>query len=257
MAEPSLKELLATSTLAFSGTVTATGTTPVAGLEADERTALVRVDEALHAPAALDLAQGASVTVQLSPGLPPLAAGERATFFADPLVYGDSLAVAEVGRTGPERVAPRAAAARDDELPVAPVERALGELQQDRVLDHARAADAVVRAHVVGLHAAQREAGVRDEHDPHWWIATLHADLVERGEVPGVGEGGGEIRVLYANSVDVRWRRWPKPKAGQAGMWILHRTEGDQAALAPFLLRHPEDLQPSLQLDLLREEGTR
>jgi hypothetical protein len=62
----------------------------------------------------------------------------------------------------------------------------------------------------------------------------------------------GPLDVLYANSLDVRWRRWPKPKAGQGGMWILHRSAPEHAGLAAFTLMHPEDLQPSLQLDLLR-----
>jgi hypothetical protein len=39
-------------------------------------------------------------------------------------------------------------------------------------------------------------------------------------------------------------------------MWILHRTADALAELAPFQLIHPEDLQPSLQLELLRENGT-
>ena len=61
--------------------------------------------------------------------------------------------------------------------------------------------------------------------------------------------------VLYANSIDVRWRDSPKPKAGQSGLWLLHRTEDDHAALAPFELLHQIDLQPSTQVDLLRERG--
>ena len=52
--------------------------------------------------------------------------------------------------------------------------------------------------------------------------------------------------------LDVRWRGWPKPKAGQGGMWLLHRSDDAHQELAPFTLRHPEDLQPSLQLELLR-----
>lgn len=246
MAERDLKDLLAASSLAFTGTVTATGTTPVPGLAADERTAIVQVDEPLHGPEAVDVGAGASVTVQLSPELPALKTGQRATFFANPLVYGDSLAVEEVGRTAPERTA----AAPEADMPVSPVAEALAELDQDAVRAHAREADAVVRGHVIGLSALRTDEAVRDEHDPQWWVATLRVDHVERGDVPG-----GEVRVLYANSLDVRWRRWPKPKAGQGGMWILHRTEADQAALAPFRLVHPEDVQPSLQLELLREGG--
>jgi hypothetical protein len=63
------------------------------------------------------------------------------------------------------------------------------------------------------------------------------------------------VAALYANSIDVQWRDWLKPKAGQSGLWLLHRTPEDRAELAVFELRHTMDLQPSLQLDLLRERG--
>jgi hypothetical protein len=247
MADQSLKELLAGSSLSFTGTVRALGETSVAGLEADEHTAVVQVDEPLHGPPELDLAPGSSVTVQLSPDQPALKAGDRATFYANALIYGDTLAVAEVGRTEPEahtRLAgPDAALSRVDE--------ALDELAQEKVLEHALKADAVVRGHVISLVALDPNE-LLHEHSPQWWIATLDVELVQRGDVAGVGEEGGRVEVLYANSLDVRWRNWPKPKAGQGGMWILHRTAGDRAQMAPFALEHAEDLQPSLQLELLR-----
>jgi hypothetical protein len=247
MADQNLKELLAGSSLAFAGTVRALGETPVAGLEADERTAVVQVDEALHGPPEIDLAPGSSVTVQLSADQPALEVGDRATFYANALIYGDTLAVTEVGRTEPEAHAHLAG----PDAALSPVEEALDEIAQDKVLEHAVKADAVVRGHVIALVAVDPNELLK-EHSPQWWIATLDVDLVQRGDVPDVGEEGGQVKVLYANSLDVRWRNWPKPKAGQGGMWILHRNEGDRAQMAPFALEHPEDLQPSLQLELLR-----
>jgi hypothetical protein len=241
MADPTLKELLAGSSLSFAGTVRALGETPVAGLEADDHTAVVQVDEALHAPPELDLAPGSTLTVQLSPDQPLPAVGDRATFYANALVYGDTLAVSEVGRT--ELAEPGARLAATDD--------ALAELAQDSVLEHALKADAVVRGHVISLVAVDPNELLK-EHSPQWWVATLDVDLVQRGDVPGVGEEGGQVTALYANSLDVRWRSWPKPKAGQGGMWILHRSDDAHRELAPFTLRHPEDLQPSLQLELLR-----
>jgi hypothetical protein len=243
MADPTLKELLAGSSLSFTGTVRAVGETPVAGLEADEHTAVVQVEEALHGPAAVDLDPGTTVTVQLAPDRPPLAVGDRATFFANALVYGDTLAVSEVGRT---EAPPAATGARLAEEPASPVDEALHELSQDKVREHALQADAVVRGHVIALNAVDPNE-LLHEHSPQWWIATLNVDLVERGDVEA-----GRVQVLYANSLDIRWRDWLKPKAGQGGMWILHRTAAEHAELAPFTLRHREDLQPSLQLELLR-----
>jgi hypothetical protein len=73
---------------------------------------------------------------------------------------------------------------------------------------------------------------------------------VERGPV-----AEGALSVLYANSLDVRWRACPKPKASQDGLWILHDTEGPLHELGPFWLPHPEDYAPVQGLDRLQDGG--
>ena len=242
----SLKDLIARSSVAFVGTVRSLGQSPEPGLEADERTALVQLEQPLHAPEQVDLSPGQLVVVQLDAGQPVLEPGARATFFTDPVIYGNTLVVREVARSEGAEAAPGHA--------IASMPAAVGELERDSVLEHARAADAVVRGHVVALRAAASTP--HREHDPHWWIATLDVDLVAQGDVPGVGDDGGQVDVLYANSLDRRWRNWPKPKAGQSGMWILHRTEGGDAQFAPLQLMHRDDLQPSTMLDALLGEAT-
>jgi hypothetical protein len=159
-----------------------------------------------------------------------------------------------VGRMKDEPEPATAARAADLEEPTSGVDRALAEIAQDAVLDHAREVEVIVRARVVSLEEAHTPELPR-EHDPHWWIATLEADLVAKGDAPGLGEGGGTVTALYANSIDFQWREWIKPKAGQGGLWLLHRTEDELAQLAPFQLIHQDDLQPSAQLDALREAG--
>jgi hypothetical protein len=237
MNDQSLKDLVAGSALAFTGTVQSLGQSPEPGFRPNDRTALVQVDQPLNAPDQVDLSPGASVVVQLKDGLPLLQPGDHVTFFANPLIYGTMLVVQEVARSDEPPRAGRTAA-----------RAAAAELEQDAVVEHAQAADAVVRGSVVGLRAA--ESNPDREHDPHWWIATLDIDMVARGDV-----SEGELEVLYANSIDRRWRSWPKPKAGQAGMWILHATDGEGARLAPFQLMHPDDLQPSTLLDALLGEA--
>jgi hypothetical protein len=257
-AERNVKELLASSQLAFTGAVEAAGRSTVGGVEADDRTVVVQVDQLLHAPEGLLVPQGARVTVQLSPDLPALAPGEQATFFANGWVYGETLAVTEVGRASvDEAAAPTAAHPEVDELAapaVSSVEAAKAELDDDELVEHAREADAVIRGQVTGLAQVPKDGPAR-EHDPDWWIATLEADIVARGELPGGTQEGGTVEVLYANSLDRRWRQAPKPKAGQAGLWLLHRAREELAGMAPFEIVHPMDVQPSLRLDLLRERG--
>ena len=252
MTDGSLKDLLAGASVAFVGTVRSFGQSLEPGIEADERTARVEVEQPLQAPEQVDVSPGSAVIVQLNRELPLLAVDDRAAFFVEPLVYGDTLVAEEVARSdSPEALAPTAAA--PGEPGTTHVAAARGELSQQDVLAHARGADAVVRGAVVGLRAADSKP--HKEHDPNWWIATLDCDVVAQGEVAGVGPAGGEVDVLYANSIDRRYRAWPKPKAGQGGMWILHATEGELAQLAPFQLRHREDLQPSVTLDELLGEA--
>lgn len=249
MPSPSVKELLAQSKLAFTGTVEHAKATTVPDLPVDARTVVVRVGEVLHAPAEVGLEPGARVTVQLAEGLPTMAAGERAAFFANGLAYGEGLAVEEVGRSSTAQAAAPTARLAGLQSGVTPVRAALAELADDEVVEHAREADAVIRAQVVALNMVP-PTGPPHEHDPQYWIATLHADVVAKGDVAA----GDDVQVLYANSLDVSVRRRPKPKAGQGGLWLLHRTSDPQlAALAPFELLHPLDLQDSILLDVLRE----
>lgn len=254
MAERSVKDLVASSNFAFLGAVEEAGKSTVAGIEVDDRTVVVRVVQLLHGPPEIPLAEGSRMTVQLSPDLPALHPGEQATFFTNGWVYGDTLAVTEVGRAPVEETAPATARLADVEEPVSPVEAAAAELADDELVEHARDADLVVRAQVTALRQVPKEAPPQ-EHDPDWWIATLEADVVARGAVPEGTEEGGTVSALYANSLDVRWRRAPKPKAGQGGLWLLHRARDELSGFAPFELVHPIDVQPSIQLDLLRERG--
>lgn len=254
MADPSMKELLASSALVFTGTVSEVGTSSVPGIPVDARTVVIRAGEVLRCPPGVGLQAGSHITVQLSPDLPPLQPGAQAAFFTSGWVYGESLAVIETGRMPVDQAAARTATLAGRPEPATLVEAAIAELAQDEVLEHARTADAIVRGRVVLLAEVPDPAPPR-EHDPDWWIATLAVDLVEKGEVPGLTGGVGSVRVLYANSLDVHWRHSPKPKASQAGLWLLHRTSGEAEALAPFQIVHPLDLQPSVQLDFLRQQG--
>src|SRR4051812_31967285 len=182
------------SALAFTGTVQSLGQSPEPGVAANERTALVQVDQALSAPEGIDVAPGSAIVVQLSEDRPALQPGDHVTFFANPLVYGAMLVVQEVDRS--------------DEPPRAAAVEAVADVEEEAAVEHAQAADAVVRGSVIGLRAA--ESNPQREHDPHWWVATLEVDLVARGDVEE-----GELEVVYANSIDRKWRTWPKPKAGQ------------------------------------------
>jgi hypothetical protein len=253
MAEASLKQLLASAGLVFTGRLIQIGASTVSGLPDDGRLSIVEIVELLKHPPGLDLPAGARVTVRLSDDLPLPEPDEQWTFFTNGWVYGETLAVTEVGRMPVDQTAARTATFAGQSVSI--VSQALDELAQDDVLAHARDADAVVRGRVVSLSEVPEPSAPR-EHDPDWWIASLGVDLVEKGDVPGFSPGQTtNVGVLYANSQDYHWREAPKPKASQAGAWLLHRAPEALQNLAPFQILHPVDLQPSVQIELFRERG--
>jgi len=165
MADGDLIERIEAAAFSFTGTVGAPATAAFAGMPVDARTSVVHVDEVLHAPDALARMVGADVAVRLSPGLPVPAAGERATFFTDIVALGQRLVLAEVGRLPAAAPAAHVAAATAGGL--APRADFRQQVEDRRLGRHAKEADAVVVATVVGLEkAGPWRFG---EHDPDWW----------------------------------------------------------------------------------------
>jgi hypothetical protein len=244
MADDAIVQLLRRAPFGFVGTVDHLGAATMKGVPIDDHTAVVLVDYVLHAPQAFTALQGQRITVQLAPDKPLLTEGETAAFFAQSLAIGDTIAVAEI-----------------DRRPVTDVEQHLGDaaafgadvaqsnLKQDVEIaegrDHFATADAAVVGRVLRLESTQR--ATFSEHDPDWWVAIIDVYQVEKGDV-----ALGELPILYCNSIDVRWRNAPKPRASQEGVWVLHATEPPLRDFARFSLLHPNDYQPVDRLDALR-----
>jgi hypothetical protein len=244
MADEQIKELMRQAPFSFVGTVEHLGGATMAEIPVDDRTAVVRVEQVLHAPEAFTQLEGQRVTVQLSSDVDPPAIGDTEAFFATGLAFGESVAVTEFGRLAVADVAPRMTAAAEAGK-ARPFDDLAGELDDERIREHAAESDAIVVGKVTGLEKAVASGG--SEHDPDWWRATLDVQHVERGDVQP-----GELAVLYPNSLDVRWYAAPKPRAGEEGVWVLHATEGGLKESAPFQILHYDDLQPVQSLETLR-----
>jgi hypothetical protein len=247
MTEPDIKHLVRQAPFSFVGTIEHLGAATSGDLPIDERTAVARVDLVLHAPEAFRGLAGQRVTVQLSPTADLPTVGDQLTVFAEGLAFGETVAVAEIARAPVEAVVPQVNAAAE-----AGQARVFGsiedELRAEALRDHVSAADAVVVGTVIGLEQAT-EPGY-SEHDPLWWRATIDVRRVVHGPVES-----GRLAVLYPNSIDVEWRRVPKPKASQGGVWLLHATDGELAGLAPYRLLHEEDRQPVDALPAIAGDG--
>jgi hypothetical protein len=250
MSEDKMTGLLGESAFSFVGTVEHVNAATMEEVPIDEHTAVVHVDQVLHAPDAFAQLAGTSVTLQLAPGSDAVEPDSRWAFFANGVAFGASLVLAEVGRAPVDQVEAGLAQAGG---PAAgnPLADLQAQIDSARVREHAASADAVILGRVIAL---ERVLGSPIyEHDPDWWCATLHAVHVERGDVPD--DPDDKVKVLYANSLDVVWRDAPKPKAAQNGLWLLHATDGDLRELAPFQILHSEDFQPVQELESLRENG--
>jgi hypothetical protein len=246
MADDQIRALLGEAPLSFLGTVERLGAATMGDVPIDGRTAIVHVDQVLHAPAAFAQLAGTRITVQLDPKIAPPAMGEQFAFFASGAAFGDSIAVDEIGRVPAAQIQPHLAAAAASGS--APFESLQADLEAEAVRQHVSDAAAVVVGRITGL--AKVTGQPSHEHDPDWWLATLDVYHVEKGRLKPQA-----LEVLYANSLDVRWRQVPKPKPAQDGMWILHATTGPLTKLAKYQLIDPNDYQPVQNLDALRTNG--
>ena len=247
MADDPVVGLLKKSQFSFIGTVERLGSATMGDVPIDDRTAVVRVDQVLHAPAAFAQIAGSRVTLQLSADEGAPEKGSQWTFFATGAAFGESIALTEVGRLPMNQIEPHLA--RATQFGTSPLAEQQAEVEADRLRQHVSDADAVVVGRVTKLEKAGEMTF--SEHDPDWWKATIDVQHVESGNVQP-----GEIDVLYPNSDDVQWHHAPKPKAHQTGMWVLHATEGDLRELAPYEILHPEDAQPVQHLEALRANGS-
>ena len=248
MADETLTRMLREAGFAFVGTVEQAGGATMDDVPVDDRTLVVRVGRVLKAPEAFGTLAGSLVTLQPQEGAEALAEGASRVFFANGVAFGVSVALAEIGRLPLDAVeaggtmAPSAEPAR--------LEALQAEADAAALREHAAEADAIVVGRVIAL---ERAGGPPlGEHNPDWWRATLHAVHVVRGPIAP----DSEVKVLYANSLDVRWRDAPKPKASQDGLWVLHATKGERAQMAPFQILHPTDFQPPQSLRTLSPEGS-
>jgi len=236
--------LLGKSAFSFVGTIEHLGAATMTDVPVDKKTAIVSVDHVLHAPEAFSQLAGSRVTLQLAKGGTAPKVGDRSAFFANATAFGDSLALTEVGRVPTIAVEPHLAASAAAGGP-APFLGFQEQIETDRLRAHLKDADAVVIGRVAKLQELPTKD--RSEHAPLWWKATLDVDHVEKGKLDP-----GKLDFLYANSLDVLWRNCPKPKAGQGGLWLLHKTGADLSKTAPFQILHPEDVQPVQVLETLK-----
>jgi hypothetical protein len=221
-----VKDLTRRAELVFRGTVQKPGAANLEIVEANARTAIVRVDEVLKAADTLDDFTGREITVFLRQP-DSVKAGDQKIFFTRVGLVGETLGVVELGRrTGP------AANLK------AQVASARAQILASDLRARVTAADLVVSGRILSTRAtyAEPKSGPITEHDPLWWEAVLAVRKVVKGQVTEA-----TVTFWFPGSADAMWALVPKPSAGHEGAWLLHRqaTEGGGTVYAAV---DPRDL---------------
>jgi hypothetical protein len=230
------RDLVQRSSIIFEGSVTRLGAGAMPTLSASPDLSTVRVDRVLDKPAAVSLAEGDLVTVKLN-NPADLHEGVRAVFYTNGRVFGEGLAVDEVGHEIVQAVSqPTAAGA------TAPasggrvmVSQARQQLAQEELQARVRAAPVVVVGRVTEVRTPSKQSlspvtGGRpvSEHDPEWREATVQVQDAIKG-----ANAGEEVVVRFPASEDVMWFDKPKLQVGEISTLILHpdTISGESRAL--------------------------
>lgn len=231
-------ELTRAAQFVFRGTVQRVEASNLEIVPADSGTAVVRVDEVLKAAPSLGEFTGREVTVKLAkPG--DATAGEQAVFFTKGWLYGETLAVLEIGRLYDDatRVRSQVAAAMHHAA-----NRELG--------GRLAGAELIVAGRVVEVRpaAAVGAVGEGSEHDPQWWEAVVQVDTVLKGK-----SAGKSVTFFFPASQDVVWAEAPKPAVGSDGIWLLYRDQSPELGLLGYTALKPWNLLPRGQADRVRQ----
>ena len=209
----------------FKGTIHKLNASNLAQVPKNEPTAIVRVDEILHAPPVLAKTLGKEITVKLAKGTKPKV-GEQVLFHANGWLFGETVAVESVKQEKPAQTKTMLAERASD-----PARNLVNRELQSRVAD----AEMVVEGEVSSIHLPQAEslaaamtaqsAKPVSEHDPKWREAVINVGVVHKGNPETK-----QVVVRFPSSTDVQWHRAPKFRTGDRGVWLLQSPKTPPAA---------------------------
>jgi hypothetical protein len=219
--------LVKQSDIIFIGTVTQVGAVAAPEVPASNRTVVVHVDQVLEKPAAVALGAGDSVTVQTAqPG--SLKPGSQATFYTTGWIFGQGVAVREVGH----ELGHSPVVAADQQEAVA---RARLDMNDADLKAHMEKAAMVVAGRVEQVRPAEFAAAPGgahrtriSEHDAQWQEAIIQVQDGIKG-----AQAGEQVVVRFPTSLDVAWVGTPRFTVGQEGTFVLHKdsTTGSPNAM--------------------------
>jgi len=234
----------------FKGTVQKLKAANMPGVPVNDRTAVVRVEEIIHAPEALSHYAGQEITVQLG-GRKKVKKGQQAVFYTNGWLFGDGVAVQSIDHEDAGKAPAAFAMAGDDPVKSLAAREAQAQLNGADVVVSGRVTSVrmptdIVAARALGV-TESTTIGRISEHDPDWRIAEIQVDAVHKGD-----HKEKTATVRFPSSQDVMWHDAPKFQPGQEGFFMLHKADegaaGVRAALVEdkgdFVALHSGDFQP-------------
>jgi hypothetical protein len=199
-------------------------------------TYIVRVDDIVVASDHLLQTAGQNITV-LNRKPEPLQVDDRATFFTEGWIFGESVAVVALDHE------PITA---EEAVVTGPGADPRQNLEERDLRDRLVGAKYVVVGRVSSVQPAESEPGYVSEHNPEWHEATIEVESVEAGGLAGVPT----VTVSFPTSTDVAWFRAPRFQQGDEGVWALRERETPTRTRLTAL--HPLDYQPRERLETVR-----
>lgn len=239
---PDLDQLVRSSSVVFSGRVKSLGAATLPEVPVDDATAVVAVEQDYTPPGTLGDLTGRDITVQLARST-DLGAGDRAVFFTNSWIYGQGVAVTEVGHLPIEQ---------DPKAISAAITLARENMADEKIQARLSRADLVVEGEVIETRRVEAaRQGPISEHSPDWWEAVIRVSTVLKGEL-----ASEQLVVLYAASNDEVWIDSPKMERGQQAIWLLQRDQqergGPRARIEGYTGLDPLDMQSSENLEKIR-----
>lgn len=235
MADKLIEDYLRNSQFVVAGRVERIGVTTMSMAPSAPNAGVFKIDEILHGPPVLNGFAGKEITVMFNESA-VARAGESAVLFARSWLYGESLAVIEVGRME----------AKEREIMRTEIDEAHHRLADEHLLQRIALAELVIVGKVIKTGPAPDDVRRRmpiTEHNPDWWIAEIEVASVEKGR-----HKDKLVTIWFPNSEDVAWHDSPRFKPGQEGIWILQRDQQERGwpimRVPGLTALHPLDFQP-------------
>lgn len=232
-------ELVPRSTFIFTGTVVRINQSSVRVLAARPGLAVARFERAIRVNPMLGKLEGRLITIQLAKGA-ELRTGQRLIFLANSWVHAEEIAVIEVAHL---------TADTETEKQVAD---AVAELPKRHLADRVATASVIVMGTVVDV----SPAGVREpisEHAAGWMLAQITvSETMKPANKAGKPRqqnamARNRMKILFPESTDPIWRRYPKLVEKQRAIFLLHPTTLARLPPDTLMLTDPADVQPPAQ----------